>query len=251
MPESAESPTLWDDTVDVVCVGDSPGVLAFAICCAAADLDVLIVEPPAVADPELDAWRAAMTEDLHLGPGLSPGDPGNDRPGFSFARVTPAPVPVGKRVTLEPFIGEHLRQWSADCLRSPFGVMFTQVPELLLPMRTEEGATITAAFLGVLPDGDVLTWLADRALEAGVPDPEHAMSAMILEQGRVAGVELDDGTRVAATGGLAFPVDAHALVPDLAGLGDCTVAMVGRPAGRFATVDLLRPPAQRSEQAKP
>lgn len=243
MTESAESGPEWDDTVDVICVGDSPGVLAFAICCAAADLDVLIVGPPAVADPELDAWRAAMTEDLEAAPRLNPGreNPGNDRPGFSFARVTPAPVPVGKRVTLEPFVGERLRQWSADCLRSPFGVMLTQVPELLLPMRTQEGATITAAFLGELPDGDVLTWLAERAFEAGIPDAAHAMSAMILEQGRVAGVELDDGTRIAATGGLAFPVGAHELVPDLPGLGDCTVAMVGRPAGRFAIVDLLRP----------
>jgi hypothetical protein len=239
MTDDPES--LWDDTVDVVCVGSGPGVLAYAICCAAVDLDVMMVGPSAASNPELDAWRAAMTEDLNVARRLDHvrDSNGNDCPTFSFARVTPAPVRVGKGVTLEPFIGEHLRQWSASCLRSPLGVMFTEVPELLIPMCTEDGATITAAFLGDLTDGDVLTWLADRALETGVPEPGHAMSALILEQGRIAGVELDDGTRVAATGGLAFAVDAPALVPDVPGLGGCTVALVGRPAGRFATVDLL------------
>lgn len=241
MTEPSESELDWDDTVDVVCVGASPGVIAYAICCAANDLDVLMVNPPAEPDPVTVDWYAAMVEDQI--PGLNPGrqDHDGERPDFSFARVTPAPVPVGKRVRLEPFVGEHLRQWSAHCLRSPLGVMFTQVPELLIPMRTEDGATITAAFLGDLSDGDVLTWLADRSREDGVPVPGQAMSAMILDQGRIAGVQFGDGTRVAATGGLAFPVDAPALVPDLPGLGDCTVAMVGRPAGRFATVDLLRP----------
>ncbi len=223
----------WDDVVDVVCVGTSPGVLAYGICCAANDLDVLLVQPPAEPDELTAAWFTAMTADLEAGRH-------RPAPAFSFARVSPPPpAPTGKRVRLETFFGERLRQWSAHCLRSPFGVMFTQVPELLIPMRTEDGATITAAFLGDVPDGDVLTWLADRAREAGVPDSGHPMSAMILEQGRIAGVELDDGTRVAATGGLAFPVGAHTLVPDLPGLGECTVAMVGRPAGRFATVDLL------------
>ena len=241
MAEPAESEIDWDDTVDVVCVGTSPGILAYAICCAANELDVLMVNPPAEPDPATAGWYASMIADLT--PSLDPGreSAADDRAGFSFARVAPSPAPAGKRAKLEPFVGEHLRQWSANCLRSPFGVMFTQVPELLVPMRTEDGVTITAAFLGDLSDGDVLTWLADRALEAGVPEPGHAMTAMILELGRIAGVELDDGTRVAAACGLAFPVDAQALVPDLPGLGGCTVALVGRPAGRFATVDLLHP----------
>lgn len=230
----------WDDTVDVVCVGTSPGVLAYAICCAADDQDVMLVHPPDEPDPLTAAWYAAMTEDLI--PTLNPGrdDALEHRQGFSLARVTPAPEPTGKRVKLETFVGEDLREWSAQCLSSPLGVMFTQIPELLVPMRTEDGVAITAAFLGDLHDGDVLTWLADRAREVGIPEPEDTMSAMILAEGRIAGVELDDGALVAATGGLVFPVGATALVPDLPGLDGCTVAVVGRPAGRFATVDLLR-----------
>ncbi len=241
MPDADHSQIDWDETVDVVCVGTSPGVLAYAICCAAHDLDVLLVHPPDEPDEHTAAWHAAMTLDLpsRLNPGRE--NAREVRQEFSFARVTPPPAPTGKRVRLETFVGEQLRQWSEYCLSSPLGVMLTQIPELLVSMRTEDGATITAAFLGDLRGGDVLTWLADRASEVGIPESDDTMSAMILDEGRIAGVELDDGTLVAATGGLAFPVGASALIPDLPGLGGCTVAVVGRPAGRFVTVDLLRP----------
>lgn len=222
----------WDETVDVVCVGTSPGVIAYAICCAANDLDVLRVRSSDEADERNAAWYAAMTADL------TPA--AENRPGFSLARVEPAAAPTGKRVTLEPFIGEHLRRWSAHCLQSPFGVMLTEVPELLLPMRTDDGESVTAAFIGSLGDGDLVTWLADRAREAGLAEPENIMAATILEEGRIAGVELDDGYRVAARAGLVWPAVGGTAVPDLPGPDGFTVAIVGRPAGRFATVDLLR-----------
>lgn len=237
MVERDDSEIDWDEVVDVVCVGSSPGVLAYAICCAENDLDVLIVHPPAQLDAETTHWFAEMTGDL--APGLNSGleNPAADREGFSFARVAPSPV------KLEPFVGERLRQWSAYCVRSPFGVMFTQVPELLLPMRTADDESITAALVGNLGDGagDLATWLADRAWEIGLAEPENRMAAMVVDGGAVAGVELDDGYRVGACGGLVWPVGAAAARADLPSHGGCTVALVGRPAGRFATVELLRP----------
>lgn len=236
-----ESDLEWDEVVDIVCVGGSPGVLAYAICCAANDLDVLMVRPPAEPDGDIAAWHAAMTADLD--PRLNPGreNTAEDRPGFSFARLAPPPAPTGKRVTLETFVGEHLRQWSAHCLQSPFGVMFTQIPELLLPMRTDDGESVTAAFVGELGAGNLVSWLGECAREHGLADPKNIMAAMVFEEGRIAGVELDDGYLVAARGGLAFPVGAEAPGPDLPSSDGCTVAVVGRPAGRFATVNLLKP----------
>lgn len=239
-----DSALQWDEVVDVVCIGASPGVLAYAICCAANDLDVLLIGSPAEPDPQTADWYAAMTEDLgastlHAGRGITP----EIRPGFSFARVTPPAAATGKRVTLEPFIGQRLRQWSAHCLRSPFGMMFTQVPELLIPMRTDCGESLTAAVVGDLGDSDLLTWLAERGQEYGLTDPENVMAAMLYEEGRIAGVELDGGYRVAATGGLVFGPGPQSSGPQYPGPDrpDCRVAVVGRPAGRFATVDLLAP----------
>jgi hypothetical protein len=236
MTATDDSGTDWDEVVDVICVGTGPGVLAYAICCAAADLDVLFVRPPAVPDQQATAWCTAMTEDLG-------GTPAS-RPSFSFARLAPAPAPAGKRVVLEPFVGEHLRQWSAQCIRSAFGVMFTQVPDLLLPMRTDDGRCVTAAFLAEFSAGeDLESWLGDIAAEMGLSAPECAMTAMIPVDGRIAGVQVDDGARIAATGGLVLPVDGaerpDAILPSAAP-GVLTVGVLGRPAGRFAMVDVVR-----------
>jgi hypothetical protein len=246
MDDNPDTGTPWDEVVDVVCVGNSPGVLAYAICCQAADLDVLRVDPPAEQDQQTAAWYSAMAEDLAAST-LSPGweTTPEDRPAFSFARLVPPAEPTGRRVALEPFIGEHLRQWSARCVRSPLGVMFTQVPDLLGPMRTEDGPPVTAAFIGAFHGGgaSLPAWLSHRADEVGMLEPENGSATMVFQAGRVAGVQLDDGSLVAATGGLVLPVSAaasHDPAPPDAAAGDLTVGIVGRPAGRFAMVDLVR-----------
>ena len=63
MAEPAESEIDWDETVDVLCVGTGPGVLAYGMFCAASDLDVLIVESPEL-DAQTAQWCAVMAEDL-------------------------------------------------------------------------------------------------------------------------------------------------------------------------------------------
>jgi hypothetical protein len=256
MNERPDTDVAWDEVVDVICVGSSPGVLAYAICCVAADLDVVLVRAAGEPDPQTAAWYAAMTEDLPAPteglpvPRLNPGREiaAEDRHAFSLVRLVPIPAPSGKRVTLEPFVGEHLRQWSAHCAQSPFGVMFTQVPDLLVPMRTEGGESVTAVSIGDFGsaksqarDDGLEGWLLQEAAETDLLGTENIMTAMVLEGGRVAGVHLDDGSLIAASGGLALPVGAAAQrCPLPADADDLVVAILGRPAGRFATVDLLR-----------
>ena len=249
MNERPDTDVAWDEVVDLICVGSSPGVLAYAICCVAADLDVVLVGVAGEPDPQTAAWYAAMTEDLptprlNLGGEIS----AEDRHAFSLARLVPIPAPTGKRVTLEPFVGEHLRQWSAHCAQSPFGVMFTQVPDLLVPMRTEDGESVTAVAIGDFGsaksqarDDGLEGWLLQEAAEMDLLGTENVMTAMVLEGGRVAGVHLDDGSLIAASGGMALPVGAAAPRNPLPlDADDLVVAILGRPAGRFATVDLLR-----------
>ena len=236
MAEPGESDIDWDETVDVLCVGDGPGALAYGILCTAADLDVLIIEC-AELDPQTRDWHSDMTADL---------DGGQPDACLSLMRAEPVPVqPINDRTKLEPFVGEHLRQWSAGCLASPFGVMFTQIPELLVPMRTAGGESITAALLGDFPGDraadDLVAWLWDYARELGVAETENHMAAMRFEGGRAAGIELDDGYLLATSGGFALPVGpetSHPDLPDVSGEG-YAVAIMGRPAGRFATVDLI------------
>ena len=240
MAEPAESEIDWDETVDVLCVGDGPGALAYGILCTAADLDVLIIEC-AELDPQTRDWHSDMTADL---------DGGQPDACLSLMRAEPVPVqPINDRTKLEPFVGEHLRQWSAGCLASPFGVMFTEVPDLG-PMRTAEGRSITAGIVGKYrcaggaPGPTLVSWLRENAEGLFAPADDR-LDGLVVDNGRIAGVILDtaDGPcRIGVTRGLALSLarepERWPDQPELAGL-EVDVAIVGRQAGRFARVELL------------
>ena len=235
-PEFAD----WDETVDVLCVGDGPGALAYGIFCAAADLEVLIIES-AELDPQTRDWHGVMTEDL--------GDGAPDAR-LSLIRAEPIPVrPINDRTKLEPFVGEHLRQWSARCVASPFGVMMSHVPDLDA-MRTDGGESITAGVVGSFrcdggPPGPALAhWLRERAEGLFAP-AEDRLDGFVIGDGRIAGVALnttDGPRRIGITHGLALSIAVEPQHwPDQPELHGRTVdvAILGRPAGRFATVGLL------------
>lgn len=239
MTEHSESAD-WDETVDVLCVGDGPGALAYGLYCAADDLDVLIIESTDL-DPQTAAWRDAMTEDLG-------GCPMEADLSLIHAESVPAEK-VNDRTVLEPFVGEHLRQWSARCLASPFGVVTSHVPDLAA-MRTADGQALTAGIVGGFrcedgrPGRAVTSWLRDRA-EGLFGPAEDRLDGLIVEEGRIAGVVLDTAEgpcRIGLTQGLALSLGA---IPecwpeqsDFAGRS-VDVAVIGRRAGRFATVGLL------------
>jgi hypothetical protein len=242
MAEPVESEIDWDETVDVLCVGTGPGVLAYGIFCAASDLDVLIVESPEL-DEQTAQWCAIMTSDLA---GVAPSAQ------LSLLHAEPvAPVRINDRTKLETFVGEDLRQWSASCLASAFGVMFTEVPDLD-PMRTADGLSITAGPAGSYrfaerPPGAALArWLREQADDLLGPASDR-LAGLVTDEGRIAGVDLhtDDGPRrIAATKGVAIGVgpvpDGWPEQPELDGL-TVEVAVVSRIAGRFARVELLGP----------
>jgi hypothetical protein len=242
MSEPAESGIEWDETVDVLCVGTGAGVLAYGLFCAANDLDVLIVESGEL-DPQTAQWRSLMTEDLD----------GSDSTG-ELTLIRAAPIEserITDRTKLEPFVGEELRRWSAGCLASPFGVMFTEVPDLD-PMRTADGQSIRAGIVGSYrftaePPGATLShWLREQADDLFGPAADR-LDGLITDEGRIAGVLLrtDDGPRmVGAAKGLAIGVgavpDSWPEQPELDGL-TVEAAVVSRTAGRFARVELLGP----------
>ncbi len=243
----AEPDPDWDETVDVLCVGAGAGALAYGILCDARGLDVLIVGSGDF-DPQTRDYHLAMTEDLDGSP---------PEPQLTITRATPIlPGPVGgdstpepKPLPLEPFVGEQLREWSARCLASPFGVMFTEVPDLT-PMRTAEGQIITAGTIGDYrcvdgPPGPALQHRLREQADGLFGPAEDKLAGLIAADGRIAGAVLhtaDGPWRVGATRGLAFSVGAAPrpwpAQPELVGMS-AEVALVGRRAGRFGRVELL------------
>jgi len=242
----------WDDVVDTVCAGSGPGVLAYAIRCADLDQDVQLVDaesPAHISDAATAEFLEALVEDL--GP---PTRYASDLE-LPVTRAEPVPATNRRRGAVEPFVGGRLRDWSARCLASPFGVIHTDVSEAdVTAMRTSAGELIQAAVIGTYrprPDrpGAALTdWLAGQARERGiVRSTGVTLRRLIFQYGRVAGVELEtaSGTRlVRTTAGVALstrPAPAGADWPGQPGLRDVAVkvAVVGRRAGRFGRVELL------------
>lgn len=213
----------WDDVVDVICVGSTPGVLAYLTACAAGDLDVLHLAAPVEFDGDTSALIAAMTDDLDPGPGES--EP---------VTTTAVPDPLrrdarGRPDTLDPFVGERLRIWSGSCARSPFGVMFTAVPDIFVRMRTESGEAISAVSI---PD------IVDDIVE--IDSPRGTFGGLMYAEGRLAGAVVvgESGSRIIrAEAGLALPIGPAGQWP-----ASRPLSLVSRPAGRFARIEVLESP---------
>ncbi|APE17043.1 hypothetical protein BOH72_19150 [Mycobacterium sp. WY10] len=236
----------WDDVVDVICAGAGPGALAHAIWCADLDLDVEYISTELssdAGDPDTVAYLQSMTEDL----------PPSANPDLELAVVHAKPVVVSKdrKATIEPFFGSRLRDFSAGCVASPFGVIYSQVPDGMTAMQSA-GETIRVAVLGdYRPETDrpglpLTEWLREQADQRGLLDEMGTLQRLIFEDGRIAGVELStpEGLRlVRATLGVALSIGALAADADWpvqAGLPDSArVAVVSRTASRFGRVELL------------
>lgn len=209
----------WDDVVDVICVGSTPGVLAYLTACAASDLDVLHLAAPVEFDDDTTALIAAMTEDLDPGPGES--EP-------VTTRAAPDPLrrdARGRPDTLDPFVGEQLRIWSGRCAGSPFGVMLTEVPGFFVRMRTDDDEIITAA---PIPD------------DGETDSPIGTFAGLMYEEGRLAGAVMagHSGPRIIrADAGLALPIGPGGRWP-----ASQSLSLVSRPAGRFARIEVLESP---------
>ena len=206
----------WDDVVDVICVGSTPGVLAYLNVCVEADLDVLHIAAPPGFDDETRAYVAAMTEGLEQGSGEA--EP-------VVTRAVPAPLrrdARGRPDTLDTFFGGRLREWSARCAGSPFAVMFTHVPDQFIRMRSDTGEIITAVMIPDVAETD-----SDTEVFAG----------LLHDEGRPGGALVSGRSglrRVRADAGLALPIGPAGQWPP----HDCT-ALVSRPAGRFARLEVV------------
>ncbi len=242
-PEPGEQPDTeiaWDDVVDVICVGSDPGPVAHAIAAAGSGLRVLVVARPDVWDTDTAAYIAEMTAEL---PALAEGPAVT----VTLGRAIDAQPARGR--VIDTFEGARLGEFAAQCWASPLGVLYTDVyPAAALgatAMHTGADLRIEAIVIGTCaPDCAPAEWLAARALDDGIrPDRDVMWTRLVVEFGRVAGVELDSASGpvlVRAMEGVALPTARHSSAPPAQpGLPAAEVAIVGLAAGRFSRVELL------------
>lgn len=261
----------WDEEVDVVCAGAGLAGLASAISAVDMGGEVFVASRGGavgavrtrvavrsrldrlplwldadIADVETIEYFAALSSDL--GP-LARAAADVDVP----VRSVLEPVTISRRAVVPPFIGARLRDWTARCLASPSGYLYTRVTDWeSTTFRTHDGDTVEVAEIGAMtpdPDnvgGSVFDWLTaqahDRDIEA---QPNCSLERILFEEGVVigAGFTTPDGPlAVRARHGVHLAADGPpADAPERPQLpaGQLRVCLVGRTASRFGRVELL------------
>ena len=248
-PDAWESELHWDDEVDVLCVGSGPGVLAHAVFSAGLGADVLLVDAAAPTDADTLAFLGSMTDDL------GPVTPAGADLEVAVLRAEPVPARTDPRAPIEPFIGARLREFALRCVASPFGVLYTEVPDAgWTAMRIEAGDTVQVASIGTFragveaPAPALTAWLDEQAHACDVARAADSVARrLIFENGRVAGAELaapSGTTLVRALAGVALSTRSAPdggewpAQPELGGR-TADVAIIARTAGRFGRLVLL------------
>lgn len=271
---------MWDEEVDVACVGGAVGALASAVIAVDAGAEVFVatapppveddvVAPPpshlergwltgAPQDEETREYFTALSEDLAT---LDPVAGDMELP-TRVVRAQTRDERDGRWV--EPFYGGRLRNWATECLRSPYGLLHSRVADWqTTTMRTPSGRAIEVKPLGQVgtPGTPVLSladWLArqadDRRIRVGIGD---ALLRVVFEDGEVAGVIVDgvDGPHaVRARHGVTIaPADGHAVAAGLRPLqgydGYQQLCLVSESASRFARLELLNTESTVPERA--
>lgn len=156
--------------------------------------------------------------------------------------------------TIETFFGAGLLDWARVCLDSVTGALYSTVRGWSAEtLRDSAGKTLRLASLGAIewragdgPD-ELFDWLAEAAAERDIAvSAASTLQTLLFEDRRIIGAELNTpegpyfvrarhGVVISPdfTGG-GVPAEADALPP-----GDLEVCIVGRPASRFARVELV------------
>ena len=251
----------WDDEVDVLCTDAGVAGLAGAISAVDAGAEVLVanVQAPPVStaagsspgwftvdsgDSETMAYFAELTGDLDAA-ALSLLDDGLP------VRAAPQPAAPPER-KLPPFVGALLRDWTARCVTSPSGYLYTRVTDwTTTPMLSADGDAVGVAEIGSMtPDpfdvvGSVLDWLDTEARLRNVDvETVSRLDRLVFEDGQVVGAVFataDGPLAIRARHGVLF---CRAGLPagraqGLPAAGVLRVALVSKPASRFGRVELL------------
>jgi hypothetical protein len=265
---------MWDDEVDVVCVGAGIGGLASAIAAVEDGADVFVAAStthgaalvPATAGNgcanPIGGWLSADVADCEtheyfesLAADLPPLIRFTEDIAAPFRVVEEFPPPSSRRDPIEPFFGAKLRDWAAQCLTSPYGLLYTRLcGEMTTKMRGTGGELIEVMDIGSLDltvsggAAGIADWLLERAHDLGIRLHEASpLQRIVFEEGEVVGVVIGtpDGPRsVRARHGVTVAPEVPQAA--LTGLSEATgeydrvrVCIVGRAASRFGRVELL------------
>jgi hypothetical protein len=263
---------MWDTEVDIAVIGAGIGGLANAIATVDAGGEVLVAdaapidlsEPAPVAlrervdvrkslllhhtaDAETIDYFAAVFEGL-LDAVPSVGDGPVPR---RNARNLSQDEAFGR---VETFVGSRLPAWAAQCVTSPYGLLYTSMRDWrTTSMKSDDGESIEVMSIGAMEwaegfgESELRGWVSAQARERDiVVDEATSLDRIVFEEGLIVGVVLrtpDGPLAVRTRAGITLAPreqDAVSDEPDSATSGDrLHVCMVGQAASRFGRVELM------------
>ncbi len=264
---------MWDLEVDLVCLGGGIGGLAGAIATVDAGAEVIIADTTPRLRPD---WSAIATR-RRVGSML--GWLQHDAVDFEtneyFQALAEGLDPLARRVgatgvptrvasewavderVVETFVGAAVRDWDAQCLGSPYGMLHTSIYGWqATTMRSSDGESIEVVPLGSMDwhdglDGtDLLEWMDAQVLERDIEVLANSpLQRLVFEEDVIAGVVLatPDGPYAVRTtrGVMVSPRDHEPLGADRPiepiSADAKQVCLVGRTASRFGRVELVTP----------
>jgi hypothetical protein len=262
---------MWDTEVDLVCIGVGIGGLASAIAAVDAGGDVIVADaaPDLGGDARSVATRRRVgslrgwlqheavdidTDDYFsaVAEGL---DPLARRADGSRVPMRVASAWTADERSVEPFFGAEIRAWDAQCLASPYGMLYSSVfGSEHTRMRSSDGESIAVMPIGEMDwhDGlgehDLADWMAAQARERDVEVlASTRLKRLVFEDGLIVGVVLEtpDGPfAVRSRRGVTLsprdhePASADRLTDPSPG-EQKQVSLVGRTASRFGRVELV------------
>lgn len=249
----------FDDVADLICIGRGPLGVAVAAAARRAGLDVASAAGPSdtagrdtgyldgrlgVDDEETVAYLRALTEDVTPLPEVDPLIP------TRLVDGPRRPARAGDR--LETFFGIALRDWAMACVASRHGVLYTRVadPELFVSYTGADGP-VEATVLDSIdvdperPAESLQHWLS--VLGEGDRRPaSETFERLLFDDGRVVGAVLGSAEGEHSVGArhgvmlcLGEGLAAAAPGAELDLRETAAVALVSRPASRFARLEFL------------
>jgi len=197
-----------------------------------------------VADRETTGYLTSLTEDLERS------ESDVDVPVLVAGELIPVSTKKpGKKDQVPPFFGGRLGDWAAECVASPFGVVYSRViTDATAPRRSRSGAMVEVARIGSLeldPDAPAPAldrWLSSAASDRGIDvHDEIRLQRLVFEDGQVVGAVFDTPTAtlaVQAKHGVMLACDAD-------GTNIATPVVSSVPAPTTAEVCLVREPLSR------
>ncbi|MBJ7336154.1 hypothetical protein [Mycolicibacterium sp.] len=262
---------MWDTEVDIAVIGAGIGGLANAIATVDAGGEVLVSacapdfrgDGASVAVRErVEAkrnWLLRDTVDVETNEflaAITEGVPESD-----VVRDLAVPRRSARNLSrdeaygrAETFVGSRLTAWAAQCIGSPYGLLYTSMWDChMTSMRSEGGESIEVISIGAMEGTDgfgenaLRRWVASEALERDIEvRAATILERIVFEEGVIVGVVLttpDGPYAVRTRAGITLAPEDQA--PDSSDHdealadGRLQVCVVGQTASRFGRVELL------------